>query len=254
MSHEPSSHKEIIALIKRISGQANFIGTPRIYIDIFDGDLVAAVWFNQVVYWDGKNTEPIGFYKTYAEWKKELGLSRFQVSRVARDCERRGLVNIMFKKVYGTPKNHYLVVWPELLKTLKETLEKPDSKETDSSETDSSEGAETEGSMEGEETPRSLSIEEIPTESPDKESIQGIWLSVVDFLKDNMQRSLFTQYVKDTRAGRFDGNTLFVVASDNDARDWLADRVTSTAEAALLGIVNEPVVVAFVVADELEAA
>ena len=253
MSKEPSSHKEIIALIKRISGQANFIGTPRIYVDIFDGDLVAAVWFNQVVYWDGKNTEAIGFYKTYAEWKKELGLSRFQVSRVARECERRGLVNILFKKVYGTPKNHYLVIWPELLKTLKETLEKLDSEETDSSETDTSEGAETEGSMEGEETPRSLSIEEIPTESPDKESIQGIWLSVIDLLEGNMQRGLFHQYVKGTRAGRFDGNTLFVLAPDIETRDWLTDRVTSTAEAALLGIVNDAVSVEFVVAEQLEA-
>lgn len=160
MSDYPASHKEMIALIKRISGQANFIGTPRLYVDLFDGDLVAAVWLNQVVYWDGKTSEPIGFYKTYAEWKTELGLSEYQVRRVASECQRRGLVNILFRKVYGTPKLHYLIIWPELLKVIKATLEKPDPEETQGSEPE-----ETQGSMDSEETQGSLSIEEITTKS-----------------------------------------------------------------------------------------
>jgi hypothetical protein len=165
MNEYPASHKEMIALIKKISGQSNFIGTPRLYVDLFDGDLVAAVWLNQVVYWDGKTSEPIGFYKTYAEWKRELGLSQYQVRRVALACQRLGFVNITFRKVYGTPKNHYLVVWPVLLKALKATLEKPELQETESSETASSEPLETESSMEVLETESSLSKEEITTNS-----------------------------------------------------------------------------------------
>jgi hypothetical protein len=155
------NHKELTALIKRISGQANFIGAPRIYVDIFDGDLVAAVWLNQVVYWDGINKEPIGFYKTYAEWKKELGLSEFQVRRVSKICEGMGLVNIMFKKVYGTPKNHYLVVWPKLLTVIKSTLEKPEPEETKGSENEGSEGEDSSGSKEGKESQGSLTENEI---------------------------------------------------------------------------------------------
>lgn len=164
------NHKELTTLIKKISGQANFIGAPRIYVDIFDGDLNAAVWLNQVVYWDGKNDEPIGFYKTYAEWKKEIGLSEYQVRRVAKECERRGLVNITFRKVYGTPKNHYLVVWPELLKVIQETLENSDPLETKGSEpleTQGSEGEESQGSREGEETTPSLDKEETTTKTTD---------------------------------------------------------------------------------------
>jgi len=179
MSEQPRNHQEIIALIKRISGQANFIGTPRIYIDMFNGDLVAAVWFNQVVYWDGKTDNPIGFYKTYAEWKKELGLSRSQVSRVAKECERLGLVNISFHKVYGTPKNHYLVIWPELLNTLQNTLNKPDSQESDMSESDNSEGEESEGSKEGEETSSSLSIEETTPKSDIDNSIKDSLMEII---------------------------------------------------------------------------
>lgn len=123
---QPANHKEIIQLIKRISGQANFIGTPRIFVELFDGDIVTAVWFNQVVYWDGKTAEPIGFYKTAEEWKSEIGLSKFQSRRAARISQERGLVQVTFKKVYGTPKNHYLVIWPELLRLLQELLNKSD--------------------------------------------------------------------------------------------------------------------------------
>jgi hypothetical protein len=159
------NHKELTALIKKISGQANFIGTPRIYVDIFDGDLVIAVWFNQVVYWDGKNKEPIGFYKTYKEWHEELGLSEYQVRRSAKECERLGLVNIMFKKVYGTPKNHYLVIWDELLKVINQTLDKPDPEESEGSENEPSEGEENAGSKEGEGSKGSLSIDEITPKS-----------------------------------------------------------------------------------------
>jgi hypothetical protein len=172
MSNDPHTHKELTALIKKISGQANFIGTPRIYVDIFEGDLVVAVWFNQVVYWDGKNKEPIGFYKTYKEWNEELGLSEYQVRRAAKLCQDKGLVNIMFKKVYGTPKNHYLVVWPELLKVLNRTLNTPDPEETKGSESEGSEGEENAGSKEGKKPSGSLSIEESTTESIDIEELK----------------------------------------------------------------------------------
>jgi hypothetical protein len=173
------NHKEITSLIKRISGQANFIGTPRIYVDIFGGDLVTAVWFNQVVYWDGKNKEPIGFYKTYKEWNEELGLSEFQVRRAAKLCEEKGLVNIMFKKSYGTPKNHYLVIWPELLKSINQVLEKLDPEETEGSETEGSEGQVSSGSKEGQVSSGSLSIEETSTKSHIDKELKDSCLSIL---------------------------------------------------------------------------
>lgn len=171
---ETYTHKELIALIKKISGQANFIGTPRVYVDIFDGDLAAAVWLNQVVYWDGKNKEPIGFYKTYKEWKKELGLTEAQVRRVAKLAEKLGLVNITFKKVYGTPKNHYLVVWPELLKEIQSNLNKVDPEESEGSQSEGSEGSQSEGSKEGQESEGSLTETETPSEiTVEKQSKKG---------------------------------------------------------------------------------
>lgn len=249
---EPTNHKEITALIKRISGQANFIGTPRIYVDIFDGDLVAAVWFNQVVYWDGKTSEPIGFYKTYAEWRAELGLSRYQVNRVAQACQQRGLVNIMFRKVYGTPKNHYLVIWPELLRVLKETLEKSDSEETDSSETRSSESKESEGSMEGQESVSSLSIEEITSKNDLSDSKEIYWQMALDLLKQEVSRGSFDTYLKDTQAVRYDGNALTIGVRNAYARDWLESRVQSTVQRLLVGILNCSVQVEFVTLDHVE--
>lgn len=174
----PTNHREVLEFIKRISGQANFIGTPRVYIDMFDGDLVAAVWFNQVVYWDGKNKNPIGFYKTYSEWYEELGLTESQVRRVAKLCEQMGLVNIAFHKVYGTPKNHYLVIWDELLKRLSPNLHFPQGQESEPSETSGSEGKESSGSIEGKESSPSLSIEEITTKSDLMKEIRNKALSI----------------------------------------------------------------------------
>lgn len=245
MNGQPQNHKEIIALIKRISGQANFIGTPRIYVDMFDGDLVAAVWFNQVVYWDGKTDNPIGFYKTYPEWKKELGLSRFQVNRAARLCEKRGLVNILFRKVYGTPKNHYLVVWPDLLKTLQATLNKPDSEETDSSLTDSSEGEGTEGSMEGEGTEGSLSIEEITSKS------EILWRSIKDSIKKDMLRASFEEHILPARPVGIEDGWLLIAAKDEDSLGWMEDRLTTTIDHLLIGMApDEEIGVRFVIAIE----
>jgi DNA-binding transcriptional regulator GbsR (MarR family) len=250
MIDQPTNHKEIIALIKRISGQANFIGTPRIYVDIFDGDLVAAVWLNQVVYWDGKTTEPIGFYKTYPEWRKELGLSKYQVSRVAKECERLGLVNITFRKVYGTPKNHYLVIWPELLKVISATVNKPDSEETELSEIEPSESEETSPSMDSQDSSTSLSIEESTTESYIDIEI-GItttskaWVSVLEQLKKEVSRDVFVKYLEGTRPVAYSEGLLIVKAGSVYARDWLADRVTSTAQRLLIGITNQDVEIQF---------
>lgn len=148
MSEQPTNHKEITALIKRISGQANFIGTPRIYVDMFNGDIVTAVWFNQCVFRDGQNTEPIGFHRTYEQWRTELGLSEYQVRRSARLCKALGLIEVTFAKVYGTPKNHYLVIWPELLTRIQALLT-----ESEPVETKGSEPVETKGS-----NPRKLKV------------------------------------------------------------------------------------------------
>lgn len=179
---QPTNHKEIIQLIKRISGQANFIGTPRIFVDLFEGDLVAAVWFNQAVYWDGKNTNPVGFYKTAEEWKKEIGLSIFQIRRAARISQEMGLINISFKKVYGTPKNHYLVVWPELLRVLTDLLDKSDiaqsegsqskrskGKDLDLPQSETSEGKESETSKDIAQSEGSLINQEITSENHEEE-------------------------------------------------------------------------------------
>lgn len=171
MDSKPSNHKEIIALIKRISGQANFIGTPRVYVDMFKGDIVAAVWFNQVVYWDGKNDSPIGFYKTDPEWKEELGLSPFQSRRSRALCTKRGLITTKFKKAYGTPKYHYLVNWDKLLEVLKPVLEASDLQQSKRSELQQSKRSdlqESSTSLDLEESRTSLSENQTPSENEEE--------------------------------------------------------------------------------------
>lgn len=154
------NQKDITTLIKNVSGQANFIGAPRLYIDLFEGDIVTAIWFNQVVYWDGKTKSPHGFYKTDEEWRDELGISPAQRRRAQELCEKKGLITVEFRKAYGTPKNHYKVVWDALLSCINSNLNKVEPQESEGSEPQ-----ESEGSMEPQQSEGSINREENTTES-----------------------------------------------------------------------------------------
>jgi hypothetical protein len=76
---------------------------------------------------------------------------------------------------------------------------------------------------------------------------QKIWQRVIDQLQDEMPRGSFQEYVSVTRANRYDGNTLVVVAPTQEIRLWLDDRVRSSAERLLVGILREEVNLEFVV-------
>lgn len=75
------------------------------------------------------------------------------------------------------------------------------------------------------------------------------WKKVIDLLKLQVPHNTF-QYVKETEAIRYDGNTLVVGAKNAHLRDWLESRMQSTVERLLVGIFNQDVQVQFVVMED----
>lgn len=75
---------------------------------------------------------------------------------------------------------------------------------------------------------------------------QKYWQQVLDQLEREIPRASFDGWVRDTRAIRYDGNTLTIAARSDFARDWLESRLQATAERLLIGIMNASVSVAFV--------
>jgi len=85
------THEKIIhALIGEQAGQQNVLSVPRLYLRVLGGDVIAALWLSQMVYWQYK--KPGGeIAKSYADWEEELCLSASQVKRAITKCKSIGI-------------------------------------------------------------------------------------------------------------------------------------------------------------------
>lgn len=55
------------------------------FLKLCKGDHLAALLLSQIIYWQGKTTDPDGWFShSYEEWHAELYLSQYQVSRLVR--------------------------------------------------------------------------------------------------------------------------------------------------------------------------
>ena len=79
------------------------------------------------------------------------------------------------------------------------------------------------------------------------------WQSVLGQLQMEMPKASFDTWVRDTKAVHFEQDTLSIGVVNSYARDWLENRLQSTVERLLVGILNRQVVVEFVVAVETES-
>jgi len=116
-----SNQQNIVALIKAISGQANVLTIPRIYVDLTNSHR-AALFLSQCVYWSDKTKDPEGwFYKTFPEWREELGLPRGAVETAVKAT--REWVETKVMRVGKHPKTHYRVNLDALESSISNLLE-----------------------------------------------------------------------------------------------------------------------------------
>lgn len=189
-----SAIKDILA---GFSGQDRILVVPRLYIDFFQG-IEPAVFFNQCLYWSDRATlEDKWFYKSYAEWWDELGLSEYQVRKTVRGpCNL--FVNTKIQKVSGNPTVHYRVLWDDFQDSFLDFLRERNQSES------GMEPVETPDSFITEITNKDDKQESQPTQTPLLPSVE-IWQEYFTLAVDTWPKE-----------GRFKGWT----ASYTNAEDW----------------------------------
>jgi hypothetical protein len=111
-----SSQKTVIELIKRISGQSNILTIPRIFIHL-TGDIKAALFLSQCVYWSDKTKREDGFfYKCAEEWEEETGLTRTELTGARKRAADYVETKVM--RANGAPTLHYRVDFDKLANSI----------------------------------------------------------------------------------------------------------------------------------------
>lgn len=96
----------IAELLSTFSGQENTLTIPRAYIDV-TGNIEDALLLSQIIYWTDRTKMDDGWFaKSYAEWKSEIALSKYQVMTATKRLEVAGVETIV-KKFNGSPTVHY---------------------------------------------------------------------------------------------------------------------------------------------------
>lgn len=104
-----SNQQVVFDLARALSGQANILTVPRVFITLI-GDIEGALFFSQCLYWSdkGDDTTPEGwFYKTADEWFAETSLSYYQLAKYSAICADMGLLTSKVMKVGKTPTLHF---------------------------------------------------------------------------------------------------------------------------------------------------
>jgi hypothetical protein len=79
-------------------------------------------------------------------------------------------------------------------------------------------------------------------------TVRKAWQAATGQLQMEIPRASYDTWVRDAEPEDFTNGDTFVLAVGNAyARDWLQDRIASTAERALTGIIGRPIKVQFVV-------
>lgn len=88
--NKTQTRDHITALFKSFAGQGNALVIPRPYIEFCQGDILAALFLSQLLYWTDRTSDPDGWIaKSYEEWHAEIGLTEYQVKRAIKGDKRR---------------------------------------------------------------------------------------------------------------------------------------------------------------------
>ena len=118
-----SNQREIFQVIKSLTGQANILTIPRVFIG-FAGSVEAAMVLSQIIYWSDK-AEQEWFYKTDAAWQEELGLSQYQVRKCVKQLGSMGILQTRVMRANGSPTLHYLLDVEAFTKAITSFLDPP---------------------------------------------------------------------------------------------------------------------------------
>lgn len=102
-----TNQDDMIKLIRSISGQANVLTIPRVYIG-FTKSHRAALFLSQCVYWSDRSRLPDGwFYKSFREWHEELGLNQHAVETCVKTLKAGEWLHTKIETVQKSPTTFY---------------------------------------------------------------------------------------------------------------------------------------------------
>ncbi len=114
---------EVFELIKEFAGQSNILTVPVAFIR-YAGSLEAALLLSQILYWTDK-TEDGWFYKSYADWEKEITLNEYDIRKAAKSLKDKGVLETRLKKANGAPTVHYRLKEAEFSESILQFLKNP---------------------------------------------------------------------------------------------------------------------------------
>jgi hypothetical protein len=231
-------------------------------------DVKEAIFVCQMAYWKGKEQDPEGWiYKSSEEIETETALSYKEQSNVRAGLKAKKLLVDWYSRTEH--KLYFKIDWDAVNALWEGHLTKghmpksqmpPDQREDGTlPKVISPNDQKADGIL-----PKVISLNGISentteitsenTREGDGISLPVIWERVLEQLKPTTLPAFFQQYVQDSQAVRYDGNTLFVLARSQESCEWLEGRVQQSAERLLVGIMNQDVSVSFLVADVAEVS
>lgn len=127
--------KQVMTLLGERYSDKTLVLCPTVFVRLLNGDHKAAILLSQILYWADRTKDKDGwFYKSYADWTLETGLSETQVRRIvngdartqSRPVTLRDLgVETMIRKVKhtGAPTLHYRINQQQFLAALQAFVE-----------------------------------------------------------------------------------------------------------------------------------
>lgn len=109
---------DAINLIRSLSGQANMLTVPVMFVDL-TGDIESAILLSQILYWTGKTNNKDGWiYKSNKEWQEEIHLATYSIRKATKKLTDMGIVETKLKRANGSPTLHYRINSEEFYKSI----------------------------------------------------------------------------------------------------------------------------------------
>jgi len=120
----------IIDLVQDVAGQVDVLSFPRAFIG-FTGSIEGAILLSKIIQHQEHSGQDGGrLFKTYADWEKELGLSKYKVSGLSAEMRGKGFLETRVKRANGNPTVHYFLDRNEFEKQLVDYLRKQSAPES----------------------------------------------------------------------------------------------------------------------------
>lgn len=115
--------REVFDMLRELSGQDRYLVVPRILVRLCGGWEEAAM-LSQILYWSHPDKRDGWFWKTHAEWSRELELSEKQVRRVRDNLRILGFLETRVSRTGNSPVTWYRPIPAAVLKAYEKHLPK----------------------------------------------------------------------------------------------------------------------------------